>query len=167
MEKLAAREGEETKWLSPEDLETADVTIDGKKIPFLTWLDALTKQVMKPASMGGGRDKLSDLEQKAFDVGIKLGHYRSIRDKQGMGMVPLLVMPRPANQAMLAYSADAMPRRPTEQSGERGLSPLEYESAGNLFKYLNDVPIQDRAMPGTDPKFDSRYTAWLKGKVPA
>jgi ABC-type transport system involved in cytochrome c biogenesis permease subunit len=169
LEKLAERIGEKTKWLSPEDLETADVTVDGKKMPFMEWLDSITKRKQMRGSMGpsrasinGGSSNLSDVEDKAFEVGIKLGHYRSIRDKQGMGMVPLLVMPRPTNQAMLAYSADAAKK--VQEVGERGLSPLEYESAGNLYKYLNDIPIQDRAMPGTDPKFDARYTAWLKEK---
>ena len=35
LEKVAARIGEETKWLSPEDLENAEVMSDGKKIPFV------------------------------------------------------------------------------------------------------------------------------------
>ena len=70
--KLARKVGEETKWLSPEDLETADVTVDGKKTPFVTWLDEADDD------RGRGRrpddaaaePKLSDLEQKAFDVGV-------------------------------------------------------------------------------------------------
>ena len=161
LEALAEKLGEETKWLTPDDLETAEVTVDGKKIPFVVYLDRVTKKKRGAGPMGG-RVKLADLEEKTFDVGIKLGHYRAIRDKDGTGMVPLLGMPRPANQAMLAYSADAAKK--AQEVGERGLAPLEYESAGNLYKYLNDIPIQDRAMPGTDPKFDARYTAWLKEK---
>ena len=160
LEKLAEKVGEETKWLTPEDLETADVTVDGKKLPFVNWLDDVTTRRQK-AKMGTS-PKLSDLEDKGYDVGVRLGRYRAVRDKESMGMVPLLVVPRPASQAMLTYSADAAKK--VQEVGERGLSPLEYESAGNLFKYLNDIPIQDRAMPGTDPKFDARYTAWLKEK---
>src|SRR6185312_4452937 len=102
------------------------------------------------------------IEQKGFEVGGRLAHYRAIRDKESMGMVPLLAMPRPANQAMLAYSAEAAKK--ARDQGERSLSPLEYESAGNLYKYLNDIPIQDREMPGTDSKFDGRYIGWLKAK---
>jgi ABC-type transport system involved in cytochrome c biogenesis permease subunit len=162
LEKLAERISEKTKWLSPEDLETADVIIDGKKTPFMNWLEAITMRGQKAGAMSGGGPKLSDLEQKAFEVGIKLGHYRAIRDKQGMGMVPLLVMPRPANQAMLSYSAAA--DKKADEQGPRSLSELEYDAAGNLRKYLHDIPIQDHAIPGTDPKFDARYTAWLKDK---
>ena len=161
LEKLAARIGEETRWLAPEDLETADVTVDGKKIPCLTWLEDVSRRKQPGESMGGGA-KLSDLEEKAFEVGTRLAHYRAIRDREGPGMTSLLIVPRPANEAMLAYSADAAKKARDE--GERALSPLEYESAVNLYKYLNDIPIQDRALPGTDPKFDARYTAWLREK---
>ena len=162
VENLARKVGEETKWLSPEDLETADVTVDGKKMPFVNWLDELTSRGQRAGSMGGGKPKLSDFEQKGFEVGVKLGRYRAIRDKESLGMVPLLVMPRPANQAMLSYSAEVYKK--AVDHGGSGLGPLELESAGNLQKYLTDIPIQDRAMPGTDPKFDARYTAWLKEK---
>ena len=65
----------------------------------MTWLDQVTTRG-EAARLDGRPDKspLTDLEEKAFDVGIKLGHYRAIRDKEGMGMVPLLVMPRPATR---------------------------------------------------------------------
>jgi ABC-type transport system involved in cytochrome c biogenesis permease subunit len=160
IEKLAVKVGEETRWLTPDDLETADVTVDGKKIPFMVWLDGLSKRKQGgPMSRGA---KLTDLEDKGFDVGVKLGRYRSIRDKEGMGLVPLLIIPRPASEAMLTYSADAAKK--AEEVGERGLSPLEYESAGMLFKYLNDIAIQDRALPGTNSKFDANYSRWLKEK---
>ena len=162
LEKLAVKVGEETKWLSPEDLETAEVTADGKKLPFMNWLEKLTMRAERAGSMSAGPPKLSDLERKGFDVGVKLGHYRAIRDKDMMGLVPLLVMPRPYNKAMLTYSAES--GKKLEEVGRTGLSPLEEESALNLFKYFNDIPIQDRAIPGTDSKFDSRYTRWLKEK---
>ena len=162
LENLARKVGEETKWLSPEDLETAEVIVDGKKTPFVNWLDELTSRGQRAGAMGGGKPKLSDLEDKGHDVGVKLGRYRSIRDKESMGMVPLLVMPRPANQAMLSYSAEAY-KKAVDNRGS-GLGQLELESAGNLQKYFTDIPIQDRAMPGADPKFDARYTAWLKEK---
>jgi len=162
LEKLATKVGEETRWLSPDDLEEAEVTIEGKKTPFVAWLDQITRMGGDEGSMSGGAPKRSDLEQKAFEVGIKLGHYRAIRDKQGMGMVPLLVMPRPTNPAMLAFSSDSY-KKAVESRGQ-GLSTLELESAANLNQYFRDTPIQDQAMPGTDPKFDARYTQWLKEK---
>ena len=63
---------------------------------------------------------------------------------------------------MLTYSAEALKK--AEEAGPRSLGPLEYESAVNLNKYYTDIPIQDHAVPGTNSKFDSRYTLWLKEK---
>jgi len=160
--KLAAKLGEETKWLSPAELEEAEVIVDGKHIPFLSWLQDLGKRGEEAGSMGGGKPKLSDVEQKGFEVGMRLAHYRSIRDKEAIGMVPLLGMPRPANAAMLHFTAEAY-KKASEQ-GPRSLNALELEAFASLNKYLNDIPSKDQAMPGTDPAFDARYTAWLKDK---
>ena len=158
LEALAVKVGEETKWLNPTTLETADVTVDGKRQPFLNWLDELNAKKEKAAK--GMGPKLDDLENKGYNVGGMLGHYRSIRDKEAMGMVPLFVTPRPANRAMLLYSAAA--DKKADEQGPRSLSPLEIESAVNLRAYLRDIDIRDHAVPGTDAKFDAKYTAWLK-----
>jgi ABC-type transport system involved in cytochrome c biogenesis permease subunit len=160
IEKLAVKVGEETKWLTPEDLETADVTVDGKKVPFLVWLDGLSKRKQGgPMSKGA---KLTDFEDKGFDVGMKLDHYRAIRDKQAMGVVPLLVFPRPASQTMLAFSAEAY-KKAVETEGQ-GLTPLQHEAASMLNSYYRDMDIKDHAAPGTNSKFDAKYTQWLKEK---
>ena len=151
VEKLAAKVGEETKWLSPDDLEDAEVTVDGKA-------DAVRPVARRPdaiAASGPGRcgpasPSSPTLEQKAFDVGMKLARYRAIRDKETFGAVPLLVAPHPAGQATLNYSAEAYKK--AEEQGPRSLAPLELEAANTLHKYLNDLPSKDRAMPGDRPR---------------
>ena len=66
---------------------------------------------------------------------------------------------------MLTYSAES-DKKAVDQGISAGSSPLEYESAGQpLQKYLTDIPIQDRAMPGTDPKFDDSIHRLAQGKV--
>ena len=162
LEKLAARVGEETKWLSPEDLEGAQVTVDGKPTPFVQYLDDLTTRGQRAGGMRGGKPKLTAVEQKAFDVGMMLARYRAIRDKETFTAVPLLVTPHPASQVTLNYTAEAYKK--AEEQGPRSLAPLELEAANTLHKYLNDIPSKDRAMPGTDPAFDAKYTQWLKEK---
>lgn len=157
---LAARIGEETKYLAPADLESSQVTVDGKAQPLLSWLDGLARQ-------GGGgpmapKPKRTDLEEKAVDLASKLAHYRAIRDREPMGLAPLLAMPRPANDAMLKFSAAAVKKY--REIGETGLDPLESESLAILFKFLNDIPGKERALPGEDPAFDTRYKAWVKDK---
>ncbi len=162
LETLAVKVGEETKWLTPEELESAEVIADGKHTPFLQWLDGLSRRGERPGPMSGAKPKLTDLEQKGFEVGTKLAHYRAIRDKEALGAVPLLGMPRPANAAMLNFTTESYKK--AEEKGPRNLAPLELEAFATLNKYLNDIPGKDRALPGTDAEFDSRYTAWLKEK---
>ena len=157
---LAARMGEETKWLAPEVLEAAQVTINGTPTPFFSWLGELGQ---REGEMGG-KPKYNDLEEKAVEVGTRLSHYRAIRDKEttGASAVPLLAMPRPANPAMITYTADAIKK--VKEVGDKGLNPLELESVTMASKYLNDIPRKDQSLPGESPEFDARYTAWLKEK---
>jgi len=162
VEKLAAKVGEETRWLSPDDLEDAEVRVDGKATPFVQWLDELTSRGQGAGSMRAGKPKLSELEQKAFDLGVKLAHYRAIRDKETFSAVPLLVTPHPASAATLSYTAAAYKK--AQETDPRSLAPLELEAANTLHKYLNDLPSKDREIPGDSPAFDARYTAWLKEK---
>ena len=161
LDKLAARLGEETKWMSPAELEDAEVIVENEHIPFIQWLQGIGRRGAE-ADEAGGKPKLSDLEEKGFAVGMRLAHYRSIRDKGALGMVPLLGMPRPANPAMVRFTAEAY--RKGIGQGRRSLSPLEEEAVAALSKYLNDIPGKDQAMPGTDPAFDAKFTAWLKDK---
>jgi ABC-type transport system involved in cytochrome c biogenesis permease subunit len=71
-------------------------------------------------------------------------------------------MPRPANQAMLAFSGKALAKAVETQG--RDLSPLALEAAGNLNQHYQDIDIKDRAEPGTNSQFDKKYTKWLREK---
>ena len=158
---LATQIGEETKFVAPEVLETAEVTVDGKATPLMIWLDGLARQAGEGGPMSG-KPKPSDLEAKAVDLARKLAHYRAIRDREVLGIVPLLAMPRPANDAMIQYAAAAVKK--VRETGETGLGPLESESLAMLMKFLNDIPGKDRSLPGENAEFDARYKAWLHEK---
>ena len=155
---LAAKIGEETKWLSSADLENAQVTVEGKPTPFLAWLQSIAQR----AEELGSEATLPDLDQKALSVGKKLSHYRAIRDREAMGQVPLLAMPRPASPAMIAYTAESFKK--ARATGGEGLSTLEYETVNMLTKFLNDIPRKDQSLPGESPEFDARYASWLQEK---
>ncbi len=155
---LAAKVGEETKWFSPDDLEEAQVLVEGKEVPFLAWLQGLAQR----AASEVGRPKMSDLESKGAEVGARLQHYQTIRDLQATRALPLLAMPRPHNATALGFTADAIKK--AEQSGTRDMPVLELEAVSAIDKYWNDIPGKDRAMPGADAKFDARFAAWLKDK---
>ena len=160
---LAARLGEETKWMTPGDLENARVTVDGKVVPFFTWLGTLSQKSGEVSeSAMGAKPKLPDIEEKALEVAMRIAHYRSIRDKAPEGQFALLVMPRPANDAMLAFTAKAVELiRDKGQGREAGLTPLEGEAAKTLAKYFGDISVKDQAIPGTNAEFDARYKSWV------
>ena len=157
---LAAQIGEETKFIAPEVLETAEVTVDGKSTPLMAWLDGLARESGEAGPMT--KPKHSDVEAKAVDLARKLAHYRAIRDRETLGIVPLLAMPRPSNDAMIQYAAAAVKK--VRETGETGLGPLESESLSMLMKFLNDIPGKDRSLPGENAEFDKRYKSWLKEK---
>ncbi len=159
---LAAKVGEESKWFTPDDLERGEVIEGGKHVPLLTWLDAITQRIRSARGVMNVRPKLTDVEQKAYEMGGRLAHYRAIRDAEMFGSMPILAMPRPANATTLAFTAEAVKK--AEATGERDLAPLEMEAAAALGKYWNDIPGKDRLMPGTDAEFDRRFTDWLKDK---
>jgi ABC-type transport system involved in cytochrome c biogenesis permease subunit len=103
--------------------------------------------------------KPTELERKAEEVAVRLVHYRSIRDREPFGPAPLLVTPRPTNPAMLQFSFKSLEKGAPTQG--RDLSPLEFESAKNLSQYYEDLDSKDRAEPGTNAKFDAKYSRWL------
>ena len=70
--------------------------------------------------MRGGKPKLTDVEQKGFEVGMKLAHYRAIRDKETLGMVPLLVDAPPGQRG----HARTTPPRPTRRPASRAQRSL-------------------------------------------
>ena len=154
----AAKIGEETRWLSPAELEGAQVTVDGQATPLLAWLEGLNRR----SGGMGGESKLDVVETKALGVARKLASYRSLRDGLASEQSPLLIMPRPANPAMLAYTAAAINK--VREPGRPDLGPLETEAVSLVARYLDDIPLTDRADPGTNPAFDAKYTQWLREK---
>ena len=66
-------------------------------------------------------------------------------------------MPRPSNETYLAYSA-AMLRKMKEER-RTGLSVLEADTASQLKNYWQDVPSENKAMPGTQEKPDAALSA--------
>ncbi len=156
---LARRIGEETKYFSPTDLEDAQVTVDEKTMPLLAWLDTISRREGGPM---GSKPKRTPLEEKAVDLALKIAHYRAIRDREALGIVPLLAMPRPANDAMIQFAAAAIKK--VRAGGEAALDPLETETLAMLKKFLQDIPGKERSLPTEDAAFDTRYKQWLKDK---
>ena len=158
--KLIDRLSESRKWLSPNDLQDAQVTVEGRAVPLPTWLDGITQRKQEAGSMGGAATKLTELERRAFEVGTRLASYRVLRDADKAVRVPLLFLPHPSNTAFLSYSGTAMDKVRAE--GRRGLTLLELDTVATLSKYLEQVARKEWSKPGADPTFDANYSNWLR-----
>src|SRR4051812_6328235 len=104
---LARTLGESHKWLTPRELETAKVTVEGRKIGFEDWFLDIARRKSKGEGMAAA-PKLTEVEKRADEVGMRLAHYRAMRDRMGRFIEPLLVMPRPSNPAYLAFCGQAI-----------------------------------------------------------
>ncbi|WZO99536.1 cytochrome c biogenesis protein CcsA [Isosphaeraceae bacterium EP7] len=151
---LADTLAEDHKRLTPRELQEGHVHVDGKHLDFAQWWQQLAQK--KGEAM---EDNLSTLESKAVEVGGRLAAYQIIRDRQ-IRSNPILIFPRPFNAAALKFTAKAYDAGVKNRG--QGLSPLQMEAAESLLKYWNDIQIDDRAVPGTDAKFDARFSDWMK-----
>jgi len=159
---LARELGEAHKWLTPRQLESARVKVDGQPVPFTTWFRDLAEQKSKnEANPAGNAPKPTDVEKRAIEVGTRLVHYQALRDRTISSVEPMLILPRPSNPTYLAYCGVAF-EKAREQQGVEGLSPLELDSANALLTYYKDIPREDWKEPGKDAEFDANFTAWLK-----
>jgi ABC-type transport system involved in cytochrome c biogenesis permease subunit len=151
---LADTLAEDHKRLTPRELQEGHVHVDGKHLDFAEWWQQLATK-----KAAAGEDNFTTLEDKAIEVGGRLAAYQILRDRQ-IRSNPILIFPRPYNEAALKFTAKAYDAG--VKSRGKGLSPLQMEAAESLLKYWNDIQIDDRAMPGTDAKFDARFSAWMK-----
>ncbi len=160
--RLHAKLGEGHKWLTPHELEEAQLKVDGRPVPFAEWIDGIAEKNRVASEMPMGVAKLTDIEEKGYEVGTAYARYRALRDREMTRLLPVLLMPRPSNASYITYSGEALKK--AQKGSRRDLSLIELETAVILNKYLEDLPSKDWAEPGKDATFDARYAAWLKEK---
>ncbi len=153
------------KYLSPNDLQQAEVVVDKQSTTFTDWFrDVMGKREMEDRPMGG-RAKKSELDDKVAEVGIRLFTYQALRDRnaQGLPRQDMNVLPHPCTPAYVAYVGSVEKRFSEGKIQEAALSPLATDALRNLSNYLQDMPPEERATPGSgNAKFDARFTAWLR-----
>ena len=155
------------KFLSAQDLNGAMVEVDGKETSFVDWFAAVNEKGSAEGSMGAEASPLTMLEKKVREVGVRLFHYEAARDRnpKQVDALDLLVMPRPASTAYIAYLGEVFSKaRDRQQFAE--LSPLGRDAVRFLGTYLSDRQKKDQAQPGTDPEFDRLLTEYLLEKAP-
>jgi len=159
---LAAELSEEHKWLTPRQLEEANVVSEGgQSLPFDAWFREVVMKKRKADASPTGDVRLTEVEKRGHEVGTRLVHYQAVRDREMRSVEPMLIMPRPSNKEYLAFLAKTYENAQKTRS-VAGLSPLELDGAKALDTYWNELPIEDRSVPGTDPKFDAPFAAWLR-----
>jgi ABC-type transport system involved in cytochrome c biogenesis permease subunit len=159
LETLAGKLSEEHRWLSPRDLQDGDVTVEGKPVPFRRWIEELSERSQEAGAMDGKPD-FNDLEKRGEEVGDRFLIYESVRDRSETFGLPLMIFPHPTNAAFFTFSGAALQKG--TKSRDAQLTPLELDAANTLARFWRDLPGDDRALPGQDPKFDQRYTTYLK-----
>ncbi|MFO0950848.1 MAG: cytochrome c biogenesis protein CcsA [Isosphaeraceae bacterium] len=162
---LAGELSEEHKWLTPNQIAEAQVMdSEGHRHPFKQWFGEVFQKKQKFDSGADTSIRLSEIEKRGYEVGIRLLHFESFRDREVRRRMvePLLVMPRPNNKEYLQFLGKTYEK--ARKSGNIDeLSLLELDAAKALDTYWNELQIDDRAVPGTDAKFDERFMAWLRG----
>lgn len=163
---LAAKLGEETKHLTPREIESAMVTVEGKRVPFGDWLDDLAKRDAMSHRRMSKTPPLAGLDKKALESGRRLRHYQALRgDNPGVRSPETVdaLIPRPSNAAFMKFSAKAVDKiRKGDRSAEDSLTPLEEDSLRTLSLFLADLRTKERHDPGTNAEFDERYADWLR-----
>jgi hypothetical protein len=169
LEALAFKMGEEHKWLSPRELEGAQVLVEGKRIPFQAWSTDIASRADRGGPMVARNMALSTVEKKAKEVGDRLLHYQLIRGDADVQFLPAVdqYIPRPSNPAYVAYSG-AVYKKITEalDRGDRAaldaMNPVEQDAANTISRYFKDLQVDDRKPPGTDAAFDAGFVSWLR-----
>ncbi len=162
VETFAAQLSEEHKWLSPKQLEEAEISDEtGQKQPFAQWFRSVVMKKRQADAGTMGAVKLTDVERRANEVGTRLVHYQAVRDRSMRSVEPLLILPRPNNKEYLAFLAKTYEGAQKSRSVD-GLSLLQLDAAKALDTYWNELPMDERSIPGTNPKFDAPFIAWLR-----
>ncbi|MEJ7636749.1 MAG: cytochrome c biogenesis protein CcsA [Singulisphaera sp.] len=167
IDRLASLLGEDQRWMSARELEGADVAEEGRKVPFEKWFRAAAGRGQRAENDPTGATKLTDVEKRAIEVGTRLVHFQTHRDREIRSIEPLLVMPRPHNPTYLAFTAEVVKKaRALGQDGlrERDLPLMELDALKALSMYWHDLPGDDRKVPGVDAKFDAKFAVWLQEK---
>lgn len=159
---VAAELSEEHKWLTPRQMEEAKMPSGGgPRVPFNEWFREIVQKKRMADASTTGDVKLTEVEKRANEAGTRLTHYQAIRDREMRSVEPMLVMPRPSNKAYLDFLAKIYAKaQKTRDTSD--LTLLELDGAKALDTYWNELPIDERTVPGTNEAFDKEFVAWLK-----
>ncbi len=166
LEELAAKLGEDRKHLTPREVESATVTVGGKRAPIAAWFADIGRRNMASEERIDPGPKVSELEKKALEAGVRLRQLRAIQGEKSIFNAPAPVdtyVPRPSDPATLKFTTAAINKlREGGRAAQDNLTPLEEESLKALQTYQEDVRVEERHDPGTNAEFDARFVEFLR-----
>jgi ABC-type transport system involved in cytochrome c biogenesis permease subunit len=158
---LAAKLTEEHKWLTPRELQDAQITARGQTLPFMSWVAELDEQQRKFNANPKAAERPTELERRAVEVGRRLMTYEAYSGDRFQTAGLILIMPRPSDTKYLAFSARVLKDAREKQSAD-GLSLLQLDALKAISTYWQNVPREDQKTPGEDAEADKRFSAWLR-----
>ncbi len=159
---FATELSEEHKWLTPQQLETAQVfDDDGQRLEFRQWFGSVVRKKRAFDANPSNEPKLTEVEKRGYEVGTRLVHYTTQRDRKLGSVEPIQIMPRPSNAEYLKYTGDAYTKA-VESKGKAELTPFEMDSANAYYTYSNELPADERELPGKNATFDKGFSDWLR-----
>lgn len=161
VEALAAKLGEDHKWLTPRELEDAKVPHGDHKEAFMNWVAELDDQKRKFDANPQSAERLTEAQRRAIDVGRRLVTYKAYTGEELRSAGIVRIMPRPFDSKALAYYKNVI-KKAREAKSLRDLTPIEFDTLKALDTYWNDVPKDDRHEPGENAQFDEKFSAWLR-----
>jgi ABC-type transport system involved in cytochrome c biogenesis permease subunit len=167
--------GDGRKWIAPADLEAAVVedTDHGHTHAFMDWFAELSQR-NDAARRSRAEPKFTPRERRVIDLGERLIRYQAFRDRneRGIAELDIALIPRPANDAYLAYTGQVVERLMSGEHGGADPTGLDADVFNTLGAYLEDVKSINRfvadiragkqKLPGQDPDFDPGYRKWVR-----
>ncbi len=157
---LAAKLTEEHKWLTPRELDSAQITVKGQPVSFLEWASELQDQERRFNANPQSAQRLTELERRAKEVAMRLMTYKAYSGERLQTSDLVLIMPRPSGAQYLADTARSIKEARDKGTPEMPLWKLDELKAVSTF--WNDIPRDDRHDPTEDAAFDKRYSDWLR-----
>jgi ABC-type transport system involved in cytochrome c biogenesis permease subunit len=171
--KWAEKLGEGRKWISPADLERAQLDDGQHTHEFLDYFGELYDRA-QAAREGGRSVKFTPREQRVITLGERLLKYQAFRDRNERAIpeFDIGIVPRPSSPAYLTYTGKVVERLVSGKAHAEDPNPLDRDVFDTLRAHLTDIKSVTKFLlgvrdgeqkpPGSDPKFDRTYAKWLR-----
>ena len=158
---LAAKLGEEHKWLTPREIEDAKIDQKGHVVSFMEWVGELDDRKQKFDANPRSAERLTETERRAIDVGRRLVAYKAFSGDELRSAGMVRGMPRPFSPKALGYIT-AMIKKARSVKNPRDLAPFEFDALKAIDTYWSAIPGDQRHDPGEDARFDEKFSIWLR-----